>query len=399
MLKVLKFGGTSVGSVERLHETAKIINSHVKRGEKLIVVVSAMAGVTDKLVALCKQVKPLISGPSLAEYDTVLATGEQVSSGLLAIALHEMGLQARSWQGWQLPIVTNKIHSRAEIKEIETKSFVDSVLSGEIAILTGFQGITSDHRVATLGRGGSDTTAVAIASYVKASICEIYTDVDGVFTADPRIVTDAKKIPIISYEEMLELASMGSKVMHNRAVEAGLRANIDIRVISSFIENPTGTLITSANKLKELKMEDCKVSGVALCNKESRLAITNIDVKQVLSFVKELAKLDIKMDMIEHYANNFKFNIHNDDLDIVTNLLMQQQINYEMQNNITKISIVGIGIQSDTSIIGNIYEALTEKAIMMLGLASSETKISLLVDKDYAELALRTLHHTLVEGQ
>lgn len=403
---VLKFGGTSVGDLDRIANVADIVAARAKQGEHMAVVVSAMAGETNKLVALAEGA----AGTGLArdqfddEYDVVVASGEQVTAGLLALALRKRGLKARSWLGWQLKLKTNKSHGKARIMGFDDSRLPDSIDAGEIAVIAGFQGVTEDERVATLGRGGSDTSAVAVAAALNATVCDIYTDVDGVYTTDPRIVPKARRIEKISFEEMLEMASLGAKVLQTRSVEMAMNHNVPVRVLSSFLKpgepNP-GTLVCAEEEIVEKQV----VSGVAYSRDEAKITLFGMPDKPGVSakLFAVLAKAGINVDMIVQ-ANargpdraNLVFTCTDRDSPFAKETLekMQDEIGFEsmeVTRDVSKVSIIGVGMKSHTGVAETMFRALSEKNINIDVIATSEIKISVLIAAPYTELAVRALH-------
>ena len=403
---VLKFGGTSVGDLDRIANVADIVADRAARGELMAVVVSAMAGETNKLVALAEGAAGQDLGRDLFhdEYDVIVASGEQVTAGLLALALRRRGLKARSWLGWQLRLKTDEAHGRARILGFENSGLPDSVDRGEIAVVAGFQGVTDDDRVATLGRGGSDTSAVAVAAALNATVCDIYTDVDGVYTTDPRMVPKAQRIPKISYEEMLEMASLGAKVLQTRSVELAMNHNVPVRVLSSFLKpgepNP-GTLVCSEEEIVEKQV----VSGVAYSRDEAKVTLYGVADKPGVSakIFSALARAGVNVDMIMQ-ANargperaNMVFTCTDRDSPIAKQTLesMAADIGYEqleVTRDVSKISIIGVGMKSHTGVAETMFTALYEKGINIDVISTSEIKISVLIAAPYTELAVRALH-------
>ncbi|KCZ59497.1 aspartate kinase [Hyphomonas chukchiensis] len=403
---VLKFGGTSVGDLDRIANVADIVADRAARGELMAVVVSAMAGETNKLVALAEGAAGQDLGRDLFhdEYDVIVASGEQVTAGLLALALRRRGLKARSWLGWQLRLKTDEAHGRARILGFENSGLPDSVDGGEIAVVAGFQGVTDDDRVATLGRGGSDTSAVAVAAALNATVCDIYTDVDGVYTTDPRMVPKARRIPKISYEEMLEMASLGAKVLQTRSVELAMNHNVPVRVLSSFLKpgepNP-GTLVCSEEEIVEKQV----VSGVAYSRDEAKVTLYGVADKPGVSakIFSALARAGVNVDMIVQ-ANargperaNMVFTCTDRDSPIAKQTLesMAADIGYEqleVTRDVSKISIIGVGMKSHTGVAETMFTALYEKGINIDVISTSEIKISVLIAAPYTELAVRALH-------
>lgn len=399
-LIVAKFGGTSVADIERIERAADKVVREVQAGHKVVVVVSAMAGVTNKLVDYCSQISPM---HDVREYDVVVSSGEQITSGLMAMAIQKQGVTARSWQGWQIPIKTNDVHGKARIEDISTEELNRRLEAGEVAIVPGFQGLTDRGRISTLGRGGSDTSAVALAAALKADRCDIYTDVDGVYTADPRIVPNARKIHKISYEEMLELASLGSKVLQTRSVEMGAKNGVPIQVLSSFSENigsdRKGTLVTTEDQIVEQEL----VSGIAHNTNDAKITVVGVaDVPGVAARVFEpLAKAAVNVDMIvQNISSDGKtdmtFTAPLSEVDTAVNTLKATKdltySNIIVDKNVATVSVVGIGMKSHAGVANTMFKTLAEKSINIQVIATSEIKISVLIEKDYTELAVRSLH-------
>lgn len=402
---VLKFGGTSVGSLERIEKVADIVAARYLAGEKLAVVVSAMAGQTDDLVKLTKGVVgDGFNTPEFRnEYDVIVSSGEQVSSGLLALTLCRRGLKARSWLGWQLAMKTTT-QSPARITGFEGNDFPNAVKSGEIAIVAGFQGVTTNNRISTLGRGGSDTSAVAVAAALGTNSCDIYTDVDGVYTTDPRIVSKATRISRISYEEMLEMASLGAKVLQTRSVELAMNHGVRIRVLSSFDERntgETGTIVCSEDEIVEKQV----VVGVVYSRDEAKITLYGVLDKPGVSarIFSLLAAADVNVDMIVQASargpavTNMVFTCPNTQSRLAEQTLekSQEQIGFErleIDTDIAKVSIVGVGMKSHTGVAETMFSALHEKNINIDVISTSEVKISVLIESAYTELAVRALH-------
>jgi aspartate kinase len=408
---VMKFGGTSVANVERIRNVARHVKREVDAGNKVAVVVSAMAGATNQLVAWVREAGSLHDA---REYDAVVATGEQVTAGLLAIVLQSMGIQARSWQGWQIPIITDSAHGVARIKSIPGEKIRERLEQGEVAVITGFQGIEPDrNRVATLGRGGSDTSAVAIAVAVKADLCDIYTDVDGVYTTDPRIVPRAQRLPKVSYEEMLEMASLGSKVLQTRSVELAMTQRMRVRVLSSFAApdslkavspktwDEVGTIICSEEEIVEHHV----VSGIAYAKDEAKVTLRQIADKPgvAASIFGPLAEANINVDMIvqnlssDGKRTDMTFTVQESDLERALDVLKsaRKEIGHfevNSSSDVAKVSVIGVGMRSHAGVAAQMFKALAEKGINILAITTSEIKISVLIDAAYAELAVRTLH-------
>ena len=395
----MKFGGTSMAGIERIRHVAALVKREADRGNQVAVVVSAMAGETDRLVQMCREAAPLYDP---REYDVVVASGEQVTSGLLAITLTGMGLNARSYMGWQLPIRASG-HSSALIDHIEASILEGVFEKGGIAVIPGFQGVTPEGDLATLGRGGSDTSAVALAVAVEADRCDIYTDVEGVFTTDPRIVPRARKLEAITYEEMLELASVGAKVLQTRSVGLAMRYNMPLQVLSSFEDQP-GTLIVGDEKIEELHMERQLVTGIAHDKNEARITLTGLPDKPgtVAAIFAPLAEANVNVDMIVQSGragetSDLTFTVPTAALAHSVAALEKAKaaIGFAAivtDTNVVKISAVGIGMRSNAGIAAKMFETLAERGINILAISTSEIKVSVLVPEDYTELAVRVLH-------
>jgi len=400
----MKFGGTSVADVERIRNVARHVRREVQAGHQVAVVVSAMAGQTDQLVGL---VREAAARHDLREYDSVVASGEQVTSGLLAIVLQDMGIAARSWHGWQVPVRTNEAHGAARILDIEADALRESVDGGEVAVVAGFQGIAEDGRIATLGRGGSDTSAVAVAAALKADRCDIYTDVDGVYTTDPRIVPKARRIQKISYEEMLEMASLGAKVLQTRSVELAMVYGVPLQVRSSFAPPETGgddwpgTLVCDESEI----MEQQVVSSIAYAKDEAKVTLLNVADKPGVAgrVFGPLAAANINVDMIVQNVSedgrftDLTFTVPAGDLSRTLDVLatVKDEIGYSDlrgSEDVAKLSIIGVGMRSHAGVAAQMFRALAEKGINIEAISTSEIKVSVLIDADYAELAIRTLH-------
>ncbi|MEM6410478.1 MAG: aspartate kinase [Pseudomonadota bacterium] len=405
---VLKFGGTSVADLDRIAHVADVVAARAKSGDGLAVIVSAMAGETNKLVDYARGAAggDLAGGEFDDEYDVVVASGEQVTSGLLALALRRRGLKARSWLGWQLAMQTTDAHGSARIAGFEGAQLPDSVDAGEVAVIAGFQGVTRNGRVATLGRGGSDTSAVAVAAALGAKSCDIYTDVDGVYTTDPRIVSKAQRIPKISYEEMLEMASLGAKVLQTRSVELAMNHGVPIRVLSSFDEavegEPnSGTLVCDEDEIVEKQV----VSGVAYSRDEAKITLYGIaDTPGMASRIFSLlAAAGVNVDMIVQ-ANargpdraNMVFTCTDRESALAEEALRDAAADIEfdaleVDRDVAKVSIVGVGMKSHTGVAETMFRALYEKGINIDVISTSEIKISILIEAAYTELAIRALH-------
>ena len=401
-LIVQKYGGTSVGNIERIKNVAKKIKKAVDAGNKVVVVSSAMSGETDRLLGLTRE---LSSRPDPREQDMVVSTGEQVAIGLVAIALKELGIDAVSLTGWQVPIITDDVHTKARIKKIDTHRIRKHLDEGKVVIVAGFQGVTEWGDITTLGRGGSDTSAVALAAALKADVCEIYTDVPGVFTADPRIVENARKIPVISYEEMMEMASLGSKVMQIRSVEFGAKYGVKIHVRSSF-NDEEGTWIVEENE----EMEKMIVRGISHELKESRITVVRVPDKPGVAakLFKALGDRNIVVDMIVQNVSHkgftdISFTVNKTDADIAEEIAKEvaQEIGaeeVERNDKIAKVSIVGLGMKTHAGTAAKMFEVLSREGINIYAISTSEIKISVLIDEKYAELAVRSLHEAFIEN-
>ncbi len=394
---VQKYGGTSVGSIDRIFAVADRIKDSVDAGHQVAVVVSAMAGETNRLIDLAAAVTPV---PDAREHDSIVASGEQVSSGLLALALQARGLSARSWHGWQVPVVTNDAHGKARIDRIETANLEQRLNRGEVVILAGFQGVTPDGRIATLGRGGSDTSAVALAAALRADRCDIFTDVDGVYTTDPRIESKAKKLSKITFEEMLELASLGAKVLHTRAVELAMKQGVRLQVLSSFTDVP-GTMVVGDDEVLEQEL----VSGIAYSRNEAKITLVHVADRPgvAAAIFGPLASANINVDMIvqnvgiESNATDVTFTVNQPDLERAVNVIKNnfESINYRdliWDDNVVKISVVGVGMRSHSGVAEKMFHVLAEKGINIQVISTSEIKISVLIDEMFTELAIRALH-------
>ncbi|MBU0651210.1 aspartate kinase [bacterium] len=403
-LVVKKFGGTSVGNPEKIKNVAKIVLDTKKQGHKVVVVVSAMGDTTDELIELADKITP---NPPEREMDMLLATGEQISIALLAMAIHSMGDNAVSFTGPQIGLITDKVHSKAKIQSIGTEKIMKRLDNNEVVIVAGFQGMNEEEDITTLGRGGSDITAVALAAVLKADVCEIYTDVDGVYTADPRIVKNARKLDRISYEEMLELASLGAKVLHSRSVEFAKRYNIDIHVRSSFEPKVEGTIIT-----KEVKdMEDLVVSGVALAKDEAKITIMSVPDKPGIAarIFKTLAENNINVDIIiqnisEDGITDISFTVPKDEMKktIKTSEEISKQIGAKQvvcNDKIAKLSVVGVGMRRHVGVAAKMFEVLAENNINIQMISTSEIKISCVIDEKLADKALQAVHDKFELGK
>ena len=394
---VMKFGGTSVADVERIKNVAVRVKREVDAGNEVAVVVSAMSGVTNQLVKWCTEIAPLHDA---REYDTVVATGEQVTTGLLAIALQELGVSARSWCGWQIPIHTDGVHGKARIMQIDTDDMVRRMREGQVAVVAGFQGIGPDQRITTLGRGGSDTSAVALAAALQADRCDIYTDVDGVYTTDPRIVTKARKLDKITYEEMLELASVGAKVLQTRSVEMAMKHRVRVQVLSSFIDAP-GTLVCDEDEIVEKEL----VSGIAYSRDEAKVTLVRVADRPgvAAAIFGPLAEAAVNVDMIvqnvseDGKSTDLTFTVGKADLDRARKVLedAKGELSYEKlvsDANVVKVSVIGVGMRSHAGIAQRMFQTLASEGINIQVISTSEIKISVLIEEKYTELALRALH-------
>jgi aspartate kinase len=394
---VMKFGGTSVADIDRIKNVARLVKREVEAGHEVAVVVSAMAGVTNQLVGWVNQLSPLHDA---REYDTVVATGEQVTSGLLAIALQEQGINARSWMGWQLPIATDGVHGKARIQKIDTALMKTRIKDGQVAIVAGFQGLGPDNRVTTLGRGGSDTSAVALAAALGADRCDIYTDVDGVYTCDPRIVSKARKLDKITYEEMLEMASLGAKVLQTRSVEMAMNHRVRVQVLSSFADKP-GTLVVDEEEIVEKEV----VSGIAYSRDEAKITLTRVADRPgvAAAIFGPLAEAAVNVDMIvqnvseDGKATDITFTVTRADLDRAVKVLKDKQkalgiSEIKPDSKVVKVSVIGVGMRSHAGVALTMFRTLADKGINIEVISTSEIKISVLIDEQYLELALRALH-------
>ncbi|MEL1252118.1 aspartate kinase [Aurantiacibacter gilvus] len=410
---VMKFGGTSMAGTERIRRVANIVRAQAAGGNQVAVVVSAMAGETDRLVNFCREANPLYDP---AEYDVVVSSGEQVTSGLLALTLQAMGCKARSWLGWQLPLHTFSAHANARVGDIDADKLVASMEAGEIAVIPGFQGVSDEDRITTMGRGGSDTSAVAIAAAVKADRCDIYTDVDGVYTTDPRIVARARKIPFVSFEEMLELASVGAKVLQTRSVSLAMKHNVRVQVLSSFVDDNAppadtlpGTMIVSEDEMQEIleskKMERQSVTGIAHDKNEARVVLTRVPDKPgaVADIFTPLGEAGINVDMIIQNVGRDKgetdvtFTVPQAELARAQAMLEDKKDKIGFNRIITdskvaKISVVGMGMKSHAGVAATMFQALADRGINVQAISTSEIKVSVLIDEDETELAVRVLH-------
>ncbi|MCP4329162.1 MAG: aspartate kinase [Alphaproteobacteria bacterium] len=394
---VQKFGGTSVADVDRIRGVAEKVKREIDLGNEVAVVVSAMAGETNRLARLTEAVAPMHDA---REYDVVVSAGEQVTCGLLAMALQQMGIDARSWLGWQIPVRTDGSHGKARIEHIDAREIDRRMIAGQVPILPGFQGVGSDNRVTTLGRGGSDTSAVALAATLQADRCDIYTDVDGVYTCDPRIVSKAKKLHKITYEEMLEMASLGAKVLQTRAVTMGMKHQVRLQVRSSFDDVP-GTLVVDEGEIVEKEI----VSGIAYNRDEAKITLANVADKPGIAaaIFGPLADSNINVDMIvqnvsaDGSTTDLTFTVSKSDLDRAVTVLAanSDDIGYREitpDPHVVKVSVIGVGMRSHAGVAQRMFSTLAEKGINIQVISTSEIKVSVLIAEEYAELALRALH-------
>ncbi len=403
----MKFGGTSMAGIERIRSVAARVKREVAAGNEVAVVVSAMAGETDRLVGFCREASSLYDP---CEYDVVVSAGEQITSGLLAIALQAAGVQARSWLGWQLPIHTDDAHAKARIGGIETDALIASMAAGEVAVIPGFQGLAEDRRVTTLGRGGSDTSAVAVAAAVRADRCDIYTDVDGVYTTDPRIVPRARKLAKVTYEEMLELASVGAKVLQTRSVGLAMKEQVRVQVLSSFTgddapmaETLPGTMIVGEEEIEDVERQ--LITGIAHDKNEAKITLTSVPDKPgaVAAIFEPLANANINVDMIiqniahNHGSTDVTFTVPSADLARSLESLNQarEAIGFgELVHDtrVAKISVVGVGMRSHAGVASTMFTVLGQRGINIQAISTSEIKVSVLIHEDETELAVRVLH-------
>ena len=407
----MKFGGTSMAGIERIRSVAARVKREVAAGNQVAVVVSAMAGETDRLVGFCREASPLYDP---REYDVVVAAGEQVTSGLLAIALQAIGVPARSWLGWQLPIHTDDAFAKARIGEIDTDALDASLAAGEVAVIPGFQGVTDDGRITTLGRGGSDTSAVAMAAAMKADRCDIYTDVDGVYTTDPRIVPRARKLAKVTYEEMLELASVGAKVLQTRSVGLAMKKNVRVQVLSSFTGDDApmadtlpGTMIVGEEEITEVERQ--LITGIAHDKNEAKITLTAVPDKpgSVAAIFEPLAAANIHVDMIiqniahqsagSASATDVTFTVPAADLARSIEALNQARgaigfADLVHDTRVAKVSVVGVGMRSHAGVASTMFTTLGARGINIQAISTSEIKVSVLIHEDETELAVRVLH-------
>jgi aspartate kinase len=394
---VMKFGGTSVAGLDRIRNAAARVKAEVDRGNEVAVAVSAMAGETNRLVALVTDISKLHDA---REYDVVVSAGEQVSSGLMALALQSMGVSARSWLAWQLPIMTDDVHGKARIQSIETNEMIRRFSEGQVAVVAGFQGLAPDGRITTLGRGGSDTSAVALAAALHADRCDIYTDVDGVYTMDPRIVSRARKLNRITYEEMLEMASQGAKVLQTRSVELAMKMGVRVQVLSSFEDTP-GTLVVDEDEIVEKQI----VSGIAYSRDEGKILLLGVSDRPgvAASIFGPLADASVNVDMIvqstsaDGKSTDMTFTVGKADFERAMDILNRIQSTVGIKaiktdQNVVKVSVIGVGMRSHAGVAQTMFRTLAEKGINIQVISTSEIKISVLIAEEYTELALRALH-------
>lgn len=394
---VQKFGGTSVGDLDRIRNVAKRVKTEADAGHEVAVVVSAMSGTTNQLVQWASEIGSMHDA---REYDTIVATGEQVTVGLLSIALQNIGVDARSWLGWQIPIRTDNLHGSAHIDDIDSSKIRERLAQGQVAVIAGFQGIGPDGRITTLGRGGSDTSAVALAAALDADRCDIYTDVDGVYTTDPRIAPKAQKLDSITFEEMLEMASLGAKVLQTRSVAMAMRHNVNLQVRSSFSDMP-GTFVVDEDSV----MEKETISGIAYSPDEAKITIIGLPDEPGIaaSVFGELAQNHVNVDMIVQSASSqsqrtdITFSLGQADLGKAVEIIEKNKgkLKYDgidSSENVTKISVVGMAMRSQPGVAKTMFETLAEKGINLAVISTSEIKISVLIDSEYTELAVRSLH-------
>ncbi len=394
---VQKFGGTSVADIGRIKSVAEHVKSEVDAGSQVAVVVSAMAGVTNHLVDWAGEIANLYD---VREYDVVVATGEQITSGLLAMALQDLGVTARSWLGWQVPVNTDSTHGRARIEGIDTTELDRRLDNGEVPVLAGFQGVDTDNRITTLGRGGSDISAVALAAALGAERCDIFTDVDGIYTSDPRIVAKARKLDKITYEEMLEMASLGARVLHSRSIELAMKHGVCLQVRSSFDTVP-GTLVVNEDDIVEQEL----VSGITYSRDEAKITLTRVPDRPgvAASIFGPLADGAINVDMIvqnvseDGRATDLTFTVAQADLEPALKVLegKQGELGYAALNtdpNVVKVSVIGVGMRSHAGVAQMMFKTLAEKGINIQVISTSEIKVSVLIAEEYTELALRALH-------
>jgi aspartate kinase len=393
---VMKFGGTSVADLDRIRSVAERVKREAVAGNQALVVVSAMSGVTNQLVGWCQALSALHDA---REYDSVVATGEQVTAGLLAIALQTLGLEARSWSGWQVPLRTDDAHGKARIASIDGAALIAHMEAGQVPVVAGFQGIGPEDRITTLGRGGSDTSAVALAAAIRADRCDIYTDVDGVYTTDPRIVARARKLDKIAYEEMLELASVGAKVLQTRSVELAMKERVRVQVLSSFKDVP-GTLVVDEDEIVEKEV----VAGIAYTRDEAKITVRRVPDRPGIAAAVfgPLSAGNVNVDMIvqnvsDDGTTDMTFTVPRADLARAHAVLAEAKSDIGYENVLTdpevaKISVVGVGMRSHAGVANTMFTALASKGINIQVISTSEIKVSVLIGAEYTELAVRALH-------
>ena len=401
---VMKFGGTSVADLDRIRAVAEKVKKQVEAGCEVAVVVSAMSGVTNRLVGYCRDLSPMHDE---REYDTVVATGEQVTSGLLAIALQRLGVNARSWLGWQIPLRTDDAHGKARIEAIDGTPLIARMQAGEVPVVAGFQGMGPDGRITTLGRGGSDTSAVALAAALKADRCDIYTDVDGIYTTDPRIVTKARKLDRITYEEMLELASVGAKVLQTRSVELAMKERVRVQVLSSFADGPApseGYLPASIVVDEDEIVEQEQGAGIAYSRDEAKISVRQLPDRPGIAagVFGPLADANVNVDMIvqstgDDGMTNMTFTVGKSDLARAISVLETHRdatryAELQTDDSVVKISVVGVGMRSHAGVASTMFRTLAERNINVQVISTSEIKVSVLIASEYTELAVRALH-------
>jgi aspartate kinase len=393
----MKFGGTSVADLERIRKVARKVKTEVEAGNDVAVVVSAMSDVTNQLVGYVDKAARMYD---LREYDVVVSSGEQVTSGLLAIVLQDIGVPARSWLGWQIPLLTDEAHGSARIEDVDTSDILRRFADGQVAVVAGFQGVDANRRITTLGRGGSDTSAVALAAALRADRCDIYTDVHGVYTSDPRIVAKARKLDKITYEEMLELASLGAKVLQTRSVEMAMKHRVRLQVLSSFEDAP-GTLVVDEDEI----VEKAIVSGITYSRDEAKITLTDVPDRPgaAAGIFGPLADAGINVDMIVQNAavddqtTGMTFTVRKSDLNRAVAVLEGQRAGIgfgelRADPNVVKVSVIGVGMRSHAGVAQSMFRTLADKGINIQVISTSEIKVSVLVAEEYTELAVRSLH-------
>ena len=394
---VLKFGGTSIGDIARIKAVAVRVKAEVDAGNEIAVVVSAMSGVTNRLVGYVDEIAPLYDA---REYDVVVSSGEQITSGLLSLALQELGVSARSWQGWQIPVHTDNAHGKARIQSISCEDVIKNLREGKVVVVPGFQGVGPDGRVSTLGRGGSDTSAVALAAALKADRCDIYTDVEGIYTADPRIVAMAHKLEKITYEEMLEMASVGAKVLQTRAVEIAMKHAVRLQVLSSFTNKP-GTLVVDEDEVVEQEL----VSGIAYSRDEAKITLVKVADKPGVAarIFGPLADAGVNVDMIvqnvsdDGKATDLTFTVTRSDLEHAVDILKENKDDLGYQDlssdlDVVKVSVIGVGMRSHAGVAQRMFKSLGDEGINIQVISTSEIKVSVLIAEEFTERAVRALH-------